>query len=59
MIRDYTSGRMGREGTRGTCVSEDSQVDDSFMDFEKYLVRKKKKRVGILNWSWSITLRML
>ena len=23
MIRDYSSGRMGREGTRGPCVGED------------------------------------
>ena len=58
MIHDYTSGRMGREGTRGTCASEDPQVDDSLMDFERYL-SQKKKRVGILNWSWSITLRMI
>ena len=42
MIRYYTSGRMGREGTRGTCVSEDPQVDDSLMDFERYLSQKKK-----------------
>ena len=42
MIRDYTSGRMGREGTRGTCVSEDPQVDDSLMNFERYLSQKKK-----------------
>ena len=49
MIRDYTLGKMGREGTCGTCVGEDPQVDDSLMDFERYL--SKKKRVGILNWS--------
>ena len=48
MIHDYTSGRMGREGARGTCVCEDPQVDDSLMDFERYL-SQKKKRVGILN----------
>ena len=59
MIRDYTSGRMGREGTRGTCVSEDLQVDDSLMDFKRYLSQKKKKKVGILNWSLSITLKMI
>ena len=42
MIHNYTSGRMGREGTRGTCVSEDPQVDDSLMDFKRYLSQKKK-----------------
>ena len=58
MICDYTFGRMGREGNHGTCVSEDPQLDDSLMDFERYL-SQKKKRVGILNWSWGITLRMI
>ena len=42
MICDYTSGRMGREGNHGTCVSEDPQLDDSLMDFERYLSQKKK-----------------
>ena len=42
MIRDYTSGRMDREGTHGTYVSEDPQVDDSLMDFERYLSQRKK-----------------
>ncbi|KAK9986183.1 hypothetical protein SO802_031134 [Lithocarpus litseifolius] len=42
MIRDYSSGRMGREGTRGPCVGEDPQVDDSLMDFERYLSQKKR-----------------
>ena len=37
MIRGYSSGSMGREGTRGPCVGEDLQVDDSLMDFERYL----------------------
>ena len=42
MICDYTSGRMGREGNHGTCVSEDPQLEDSLMDFERYLSQKKK-----------------
>ncbi|XP_050245613.1 zinc finger BED domain-containing protein RICESLEEPER 3-like [Quercus robur] len=42
MIRDYSSGRMGREGTRGPCVGENLQVDDSLMDFERYLSKKKR-----------------
>ena len=37
MICDYSSGRTGREGTRGPCVGEDPQVDDSVMDFERDL----------------------
>ena len=41
MICDYTSGRIGREGTRGTCVGEDPQVDDSLMDFERYHCKNK------------------
>ena len=57
MICDYNSGRMSREGTRGPCVREDPQVDDSLIDFERYL--SQKKGVGILNWSWTITLRMI
>ena len=57
MIRDYSSGRMSREGTRGPCAREDPQVDDSLIDFERYL--SKKKGVGILNWSWTINLRMI
>ena len=42
MICDYTSGRMVREGNHGTCVNEDPQLDDSLMDFERYLSQKKK-----------------
>ena len=42
MIHDYTSRRMGREGTRGTIFSKDPQVDDSLIDFERYLSQKKK-----------------
>ena len=42
MIHDYTSRRMGKEGTRGTIFSEDPQVDDSLIDFERYLSQKKK-----------------
>ncbi|XP_050278193.1 zinc finger BED domain-containing protein RICESLEEPER 2-like [Quercus robur] len=42
MIRDYSSRRMGKEGTRGPCVGEDLQVDDSLMDFERYLSQKKR-----------------
>ena len=58
MIRDYSFGRMDREGTRGPCVGEGPQVDDSLIDFERYLSQGKKK-VGILNWSWTSTLRMI
>ena len=43
MIRDYSSGRMDREGTCGPCVRKDPQVDDSLMDFERYLSKKKKR----------------
>ena len=43
MIRDYSSGRMDREGTCGPCVRKDLQVDDSLMDFERYLSKKKKR----------------
>ena len=57
MIRDYSSGRMDREVTRGPCVGEDLQIDDSLMDFKRYL--SKKKKVRILNWSWTINLRMI
>ena len=42
MIRDYSSRRMGRKGTCGPCVGEDLQVDDSLMDFEIYLSKKKR-----------------
>ena len=42
MICDYSSRRMGREGTCGPCVGEDPQVDDSLMDFERYLCQKKR-----------------
>ena len=43
MIHNYTSRRMGREGTRGTCVIEDPQVDDSLplWTLKDILVRKK------------------
>ena len=57
MICDYSSRRMSREGTRSPCVRDDPQVDDSLIDFERYL--SQKKGVGILNWSWTITLRMI
>ena len=57
MICYYSFGRMGREDNHGPCVGEDLQVDDSLMDFERYL--SQKKGVGILNWSWTITLRMI
>ena len=43
MIRDYSSERMDREGTCGPCVWKDPQVDDSLMDFERYLSKKKKR----------------
>jgi len=46
MIRDNSSRRMGKEGTRGLCVGEDPQVDDSLIDFERYLSKKRKKRRG-------------
>ena len=49
MICDYSSGRMGKKDTRGLCLGEDPQVDDSLMDFERYL--SQKKGVGILNWN--------
>ena len=42
MIRDYSFGRMGREGTCGPCVGEGLQVHDSLMDFERHLSKKKK-----------------
>ena len=49
MICDYSLGRMGKEDTCGPCLGEDPRVDDSLMDFERYL--SQKKGVGILNWN--------
>ena len=42
MIHDNSSRRMGREGTCGPCLGENPQVDDSLMDFERYLSHKKR-----------------
>jgi hypothetical protein len=43
MLRDYNSGRMGKEANCGTCVSEDVvAVDDSLVNFDNFVSQKKK-----------------
>jgi hypothetical protein len=43
MLRDYNSGRMGKEANRGTCASEDVvAIDDSLVNFDNFVSQKKK-----------------
>jgi hypothetical protein len=43
MLRDYNSGRMGKEAYRGTCASEDVvAIDDSLVNFDNFVSQKKK-----------------
>jgi hypothetical protein len=43
MLRDYNSGRMGKEANRGTCANEDVMaIDDSLVNFDNFVSQKKK-----------------